>query len=176
MSAPGHRNARATERCESEINPLGLVVRGNLVYLVCTFRDYEDVRQIPIHRIRDAKLLEKDATRPRALDLDQYIARGAFQYLNGDVTGKTIKLKVIFDRSVSAHLAERPLSSDQTIKNLNDGEALVTASVQDTQQVEWWLRAFGDAAQVKAPKGLRDRMKATLTRTATRYRDRARRT
>ena len=134
MSAPGHRNARATERCESEINPLGLVVRGNLV---CTFWDYEDVRQIPIHRIRDAKLLEKDATRPRAFGLDQYIARGAFQYLNGDVTGKTIKLKVILDRGASAHLAETPLSSDQTIKNLNEGEAPVTASVQDTQQVEW---------------------------------------
>lgn len=169
------RSAGGKEHENAELNPLGLVVRGNLVYLVCTFWDYEDVRQIPIHRIRDAKLLEKDATHPKGFDLDQYIANGALQYLDGDVTGKTITLKVIFDRAVAAHLAETPLSSDQTMKNLSDDEVLVTASVRDTQQLEWWLRAFGEAAEVMAPKALRDRMKTTLIRAAARYRHRARR-
>ena len=84
-----------------------------------------------------------------------------------------MKLKVVFDSGVAAHLGETPLSTDQVIERLNDEEVLVTATVQDTQQLEWWLRAFGDAAEVIAPKALRNRMKATLTRAAARYRQRA---
>lgn len=163
------RSAGGKQWQESEINPLGLVVRGNLVYLVCTFWNYQDVRHVPLQRMRHAKLLEKDVTRPRGFDLDEYIHGGAFQYPNGNATGKAIALKVIFSRGAAAHLAETPLSSDQVIKNLSEDEVMVTATVQDTQQLEWWLRAFGDAAEVLAPKALRDRMKATLSRAAARY-------
>lgn len=169
------RSAVGKEPSDVEINPLGLVVRGNVVYLVCTYWNYEDVRQIPIHRIRHAEVLEKDVSRPKGFDLDGYIRSGAFQYPNGSASGEAIALKVIFDKDVAAHLGETPLSTDQAIKRLNDEEVLVTATVQDTQQLEWWLRAFGDAAEVIAPKTLRNRMKATLTRAAARYRQRARR-
>jgi predicted DNA-binding transcriptional regulator YafY len=68
----------------------------------------------------------------------------------------------------------REIDFQQPVKDLNDEEVLVTATVQDTQQLEWWLRAFGDAAEVRSPKALRDRMKATLSSAAARYR-RARR-
>ncbi len=168
------RSAGGAESKECEFNPLGLVARGNLTYLVCTFWNYEDTRHVPLQRMRHAKLLEKDATRPRGFDLDEYIRGGAFQYPSGEATGKTIALKVVFDGGVKTHLEETPLSQDQAIKDLNDEEFLVTATVQDTQQLEWWLRAFGDAAEVRAPKALRDRMKATLSSAAARYR-RARR-
>lgn len=167
------RSAVGKEPGDVEINPLGLVVRGNVVYLVCTYWNYEDVRQIPIHRIRHAKVLENDTSRPKGFDLDGYIRSGAFLYPNGTASGRSMKLKVVFDSGVAAHLGETPLSTDQVIERLNDEEVLVTATVQDTQQLEWWLRAFGDAAEVIAPKALRNRMKATLTRAAARYRQRA---
>lgn len=164
------RSAGGEARKEYEFNPLGLVVRGNLTYLVCTFWNYEDPRQVPLQRIQRAQLLEKDATHPDGFDLDEYIRGGAFQYPSGEATGRTIKLKVIFDRGVKQHLEETPLSHDQVIKDLDNEEVLITATVQDTQQLEWWLRAFGDAAEVRAPKALRDRMKATLSSAAARYR------
>ena len=114
-------------------------------------------------------------SRPEGFNLDDYIRSGVFQYPNGDATGKTIALKVRFDRYVAAHLAETPHSADQRLEPLNDDEVLVTATVQDTQQLEWWLRAFGDAAEVLAPRALRNRLKTTLARAAKRYRTRARR-
>jgi predicted DNA-binding transcriptional regulator YafY len=169
------RSAGGKEPSDVEINPLGLVARGNLVYLVCTFWNYESVLQIPIHRIRHARLLDKDASRPKGFDLDGYIRGGAFQYPHGTASGRSIKLRVIFDSGVAAHLAETPLSADQVIKKRNKDEVMVTATVQDTQQLEWWLRAFGDAVEVIAPKALRNRMRDTLTRAAARYRQRARR-
>ncbi|MHB1815678.1 MAG: helix-turn-helix transcriptional regulator [Steroidobacteraceae bacterium] len=168
------RSAGGKEWKEQEFNPLGLVARGNLLYLVCTYWNYGDPRHVPLQRMRHAKLLEKVATRPEGFDLDEYIRGGAFQYPSGEATGRTIVLKVIFHRGVRTHLEETPLSGDQVIKDLNDEEVLVTATVQDTQQLEWWLRAFGDGAEVVAPGTLRKRLKATLTRAAARYR-RARR-
>lgn len=167
------RSAGGEDWKEYEFNPLGLVVRGNLTYLVCTFWNYEDTRQIPLQRMRHAKLLEKNATHPGGFDLDEYIRGGSFQYPGGEATGNTILLKVIFDRGVKTLLEETPLSQDQVIKDLNDKRILVTATIQDTQQLEWWLRAFGDAAEVVAPRALRKRLKATLTRAAARYRQRA---
>ena len=169
------RSADGKERADIEINPLGLVVRGNLIYLVCTFWTYTDARQIPLHRIRSATALETTASRPEGFDLDEYIRSGVFQYLTGEATGESIALKVIFDGRIAAHLAETPLSTDQRIEPLNDDEVLVTATVQDTQQLEWWLRAFGDAAEVLAPRALRNRLKTTLTHAAKGYGTRARR-
>jgi predicted DNA-binding transcriptional regulator YafY len=170
------RSADGKERADVEINPLGLVVRGNLIYLVCTFWTYTDVRQIPLHRIRSAALLEMPVSRPEGFDLDDYIRSGVFQYPNGEATGKTIVLKVRFDRHVAAHLAETPLSADQKIEPRNADKVVVTATVQDTQQLEWWLRAFGDAAEVLAPRALRNRLKTTLARAAKRYQTEARKT
>lgn len=164
------RSAGGKEREDVEINPLGLVVRGNVVYLVCTFWQYTDVRHVPLQRLRNAKPLEADAERPAGFSLDGYIGGGAFLYPNEGATGRTIRLKVIFARAVAAHLAETPLSPDQLIQERTEAEVLVSATVQDTQQLEWWLRAFGDAAEVVAPVALRRRLKATLTRAAARYR------
>jgi predicted DNA-binding transcriptional regulator YafY len=168
------RSAGEREPKELEINPLGLVVRGAVVYLVCTFWSYEDVLQIPLHRIRTARLLDTDVSPPEGFELDRYIASGAFQYPHGTASGKTIRLKVRLAKDVALHLAETPLSRDQVIRAVSDDEAVVTATVQDTQQLEWWLRAFGDATEVLAPKALRERMRTTLSSAAARYFKRAR--
>ena len=76
-----HYASRATEGdgpAEYEISPLGLVVRGNLIYLVCTLWDYRDVRQLALHRLSGARLLDKEVTRLSGFDLDKYIKQGSF--------------------------------------------------------------------------------------------------
>ena len=63
-----------------EVNPLGLVVRGNLLYLVCTLWDYQDIRQLALHRVLTANPTDKPVTRPGGFNLDAYIQSGEFQY------------------------------------------------------------------------------------------------
>lgn len=47
----GHYRSRGSDSArELTIHPLGLIVRGSTQYLVCTLRDYQDVRQIALHR------------------------------------------------------------------------------------------------------------------------------
>ena len=134
------------------VNPLGLVLRDQVIYLVCTIWNYEDVRQLVLHRIREATMIEEPAVRPKGFSLDAYIGEGAFGY---PVSAAPIRLRVIFDEGAAMHLHETPLSKDQTLTVKEDGRELLDATVQDTSELRWWLLGFGSSAEVLAPKPLR---------------------
>jgi predicted DNA-binding transcriptional regulator YafY len=46
-----YRSREKGELLRCELNPLGLVFKGGSAYLVCTFWDYTDIRQIVLHRV-----------------------------------------------------------------------------------------------------------------------------
>jgi predicted DNA-binding transcriptional regulator YafY len=73
------REKGALIRCE--LNPLGLVVKGGLAYLVYKFWQYTDIRQVVLHRVHHAELLEAPATVPEGFDLDRYIQEGDLRTL-----------------------------------------------------------------------------------------------
>lgn len=137
-----------------EVSPLGLVARGPLLYLVCTLWNYQDIRQLALHRVVSAVLTDKAVSKPEGFDLDHYIEQGEFQYPIGPI----IQLKAKFTREAAGHLYETPLSEDQTIENLDAEHVLVTANVQDTAQLNWWLSGFGALVEVQEPVDLRRRM------------------
>ena len=137
-----------------EVNPLGLVARGNLLYLVCTLWDYQDIRQLALHRVLTASPTDKPVKKPDGFDLDRYIESGEFQY----PVGPMIKLKAEFARSAAVHLIETPLSENQTIELLGPGHMLVTATVRDTAQLDWWLLGFGCAVRVLEPQSVAKRI------------------
>lgn len=149
------------------INPLGLVQRGKLMYLVCTIKTYQDLRILALHRIQVAELLDTKATKPSGFDLDNYLASGAF----GWGVGESIKLKVLFDPVAVSHLYETPLSADQRITPQSDGRLQVTATVSDGKQLLWWLFGFGQAVEVVAPKALREEVAHQLKAASERYKD-----
>jgi len=134
-----------------EINPLGLVLKDGIIYLVCSMWDYPDIRLLTLHRMQDAQVLDNPASIPDGFNLDDYIASGELHF----TIGGTIKLKALFSADAAFHLGERPLSEAQTITEQQDGQMLVTASVQDTSELRWWLLGFGDQVEVLEPISLR---------------------
>ena len=60
------------------------------------------------------------------------------------------------------YLAETPLSADQKIEPEADGRVRLTATVNDTWQLHWWLMGQGDGIEVCAPMALREEIIATL--------------
>jgi len=137
-----------------EVNPLGLVARGPLLYLVCTLWNYQDIRQLALHRVVSATPTDKEVTKPDGFDLDHYIEQGEFQY----PVGPMIQLKAKFTREAAMHLYETPLSEDQTIESVDPDHVLVGATVRDTAQLDWWLLGFGAMVEVLEPPELRRRM------------------
>lgn len=149
--------ARSAEPREFVVSPLGLVAKGLQLYLVCTLWDYTDLRQLALHRIRTATATDTPVTPPPDFDLDRYIREGEFQY----PVGPEIQLEARFFRGAAAHLHETPLSTDQTITDLDADHVLVTATVRDTEQLRWWLLGFGDLAEILLPPDLRNDISLT---------------
>jgi hypothetical protein len=77
--------------------------------------------------------------RPKDFDLQKYDDEGRFGY--GD--GKKIRLTFHILKNAGVHLLETRLSTDQTVKELEDSYE-IGATVVDSKILEWWLRGFGE--------------------------------
>lgn len=160
-----YQRREATEPESYPVHVLGLVQRGQVLYLVCTIKTYPHIRLLALHRILAAELLSEAISPPADFDLDVYIASGAL----GWFPKETIHLKAIFTAEVAAHLYETPLSEDQAMTELPDGRIQLAATVQETLQLRWWLQGFGDAVEVIKPIHLRKQIAEGIHHLAERY-------
>jgi predicted DNA-binding transcriptional regulator YafY len=161
-----YRSREKGDLLRCELNPLGLVVKGGLAYLVCTFWQYTDVRQVVLHRVHHVAVLETPATVPEGFDLDRYIREGEFSY----PVGEPVRLEAVFSRGAHLHLQDTPLSADQVLTKLDDERVLVRATVENTAELRWWLLGFGELVEVLAPAALREEFHQRATAMAALYR------
>lgn len=148
-----YRRRGEVESREYVVNPLGLVIQDQLIYLVATLWDYDDPVLLLLHRMESTELLDEPCHIPEDFNLQEYLDSGELQFPEGD---KPLKLVTLFDKYAGAHLLETSLSGDQTVKEQKDGRLLIKATVADTAQLRWWLLGFGDKVEVVGPKGLKD--------------------
>lgn len=148
-----------------DVNPVAIVVRQNIVYLLCTMWDYTDVRQLLLHRMKSAAQIPRPAKPLRDFNLDAYIAGGNFGYS----LGPAMRLEALFDKAAAAHLEETPLSDDQTLHAAGADKVRVRATVADNQELRWWLLAFGAQVEVIRPPALRDEFAHEARAMARRY-------
>ena len=140
------------------VNPLGLVYRGAVGYLVASIVPYEDPRQLALHRIRAAELLDETATHPAGFDLQVYARSGAFGFLDEG----PIELVLRMQRPAAQHLYETPLSTDQRIDDDGPDHVRIRATVNLTSQLRWWLLGFGEQVECIAPDHLREQICGTI--------------
>lgn len=137
-----------------ELNPLGLVFRDNVIYLVATVGDYSDIKQFALHRFQRAELRSSEVLVPAGFSLDNYIEQGEFDYpVANSHQDMTLKLKIT--HFMKMHLTESPLSKDQHITELDNDRYQLDAIVKDTEQLRWWIRSFSTNIEVLEPLGLR---------------------
>jgi predicted DNA-binding transcriptional regulator YafY len=153
-------------RAESKhyaVHPLGLIQRGPVSYLAVRIKDNTDVRLLAVHRIRQAEQLDAKAVSPKGFKIASMVPEVAA----GFGRGETIKLIMSMAEESSIHLWETPLSEDQTISAVDeDGYVKVTATVEDTAQLCWWLLGFGDYVNVVKPARLAREIRAMHARAA----------
>ena len=147
------------------VSPLGIVQRGVVLYLVCTIKTYSELKILAIHRVKSANLVDLQVNRSEGFSLDGYLATGAF----GWRADHTIQFEALFSADAGNHLYETPLSADQTITMQNDGRLKVTATIQYTQQLVWWLLGFAAEIEVLVPAELRSQLADKLRSAAGRY-------
>lgn len=151
---------------EYVLHPLGLIMRGAVSYLVASAWDYTDVRLYALHRFSHADMLDEPVKAPEGFNLDQAIADGMADFTN---QGAPIQLEIRCTEWVAAYLAETPLAGDQKTMQEADGWIRLTATVNDTWQLRWWLLGQGTGLEVCAPEHLRDEIKLSLLDAAKLY-------
>ncbi len=130
------------KRGNYRVMPLGLAQQGPRLYLVCRFEGFDNERSLALHRIISAEVSTMSFERPPEFDLKKYDDDGRF----GFGEGERIRLTFRIQKPNGFHLLESPLSKDQEVTELDD-EYQITATVVDTEQLNWWLRGFGDAVR-----------------------------
>lgn len=150
------------------IHPHGLLARGPVVYLVGTLFDYEDMRQLALHRLDKVRVLTQPRRAMPGFDVADYAAGQG-----GRIgTQGPIQLVVRFDAAAAEHLYETPVSADQSLIPVEDGERVeLRATVDDDDQLHWWLLGFGPQVEVVAPRALRESQAAAHRAASLRYRE-----
>lgn len=151
---------------ESQLHPLGLIMRGAVAYLVASAWDYPDIRLYALHRFNKVKKLKAIVKAPEGFDLDKFINSGRANFAN---QGEPIQLTILCTEWVANMLSETPLAIDQNMMQEPDGRTRVTAIVNDTWQLRWWLLGQGAGLEVCAPAELRSEMKSALKATVRLY-------
>ena len=144
---------------EYVLHPLGLIMRGAVSYLVASAWDYDQVRLYALHRFSKAEIQNAAIKAPEGFNLDNAITSGLAEFAN---QGEPIQLELRCADWVAAHLAETPLSADQKIEPEADGWVRLTATVNDTWQLNWWLMGQGAGIEVHAPTNLRAKIENRL--------------
>ncbi len=148
-----------------DVNPLAIVQRGPITYLVATIFRYSDVRLLALHRVKSAKRLDRNAQRPAGFDLDDYLRSGHLDF----GTGNEIKLHLRFFDGAGDHLHETALSTNQQITVSVKGALDVTATVAQTPQLTWWIRGFEGSVEVIKPATLRAEVLGKRAKSSSRY-------
>lgn len=160
--------ARFSESPDSprRFHPLGLVLRDQLAYLVAMAEPHEEPVYLALHRFRSVEATDDPVVAPNGFDLDAHLAQKSLDFIVGD----PIRFEFLIDAMAATHLAECPLGSDQVIEDQRGDRKRVTVTVEDTEQLRWWILGYGDRIEAVAPEHLRSEIAEALGRAVDRYR------
>jgi predicted DNA-binding transcriptional regulator YafY len=132
------------------LNPLGLVMRFPVLYLVACTSDTSKVGWYALHRMSSVEVLQDISTEPKGFSLQRFIdtdpGLGANQ---GD-----IDLVLNVDEAIVHHLIERPFPGQRLQPPDEDGWCRLEVRIGMTDRLIEWIRSWGPAVHVEAPASL----------------------
>ena len=147
------------------LNPLGLIQRGQISYLIASAEPYCDPLRFAIHRFQQVEITEYSSVIPKEFNLRGYLAKGAMEFSEGE----TIKLELTVKPVLANLLLETPLSADMSCDELVNGDYHIRATVHKGWQLNLWLMSQSDYLTVLAPFDLREDIKQQLTEALAKY-------
>lgn len=139
-----------SEASEYTLNPIAIIQRGVIIYLLATRTDDAEatIRTFALHRFASVERLDTPAKTPSDFRLDSYLDAGSMGFTHPLLSllpdhGKHTAIELHFTNQAGRSLTESQLSNDQTVTINTDDTLTVTATVNLTSQLVWWLRGFG---------------------------------
>lgn len=157
------------------VNPLGMVVKGGVIYLVVSGEKQDAPYNLALHRILEAHMEYADVKPPSGWKgLDAYIDAGNLLFPLGP-SKKDCQVTLRFDSIFVRNIREMPISGDQSVKkdvkSASDGKPyyLVRARVTVSEEFVRWLLQYGEHVEVIKPQHLRRRVRSIIRNLHLRY-------
>ena len=139
-----------SQASEYTLNPIAIIQRGVIIYLVATRTDDPDaiIRTFALHRFASVEILDSAAKTPDNFQLDHYLDAGGMGFSHPLFSelpnhGKNTAIELQFTKQAGRSLTESKLSDDQIVILNEDDTLTIQATVNLTSQLVWWLRGFG---------------------------------
>lgn len=154
------------------VDPLGLVLKAGVWYLVARSGRTRDLRTFRVSRVVGVKELDEDVDRPEDFDLAAHWAASSESFLE---TLPTYAVRVRIQRPALGYV-RAVVGPNQARAALeaagdadDDGWVTLDLMLEHPDQALWDLIRFGDACEVLEPADLRERMASMATAMASRY-------
>jgi predicted DNA-binding transcriptional regulator YafY len=146
---------------DRSIDPYHLTFFNGGLYLIghCHLRNA--LRIFAVERMRTVELTRSRFDVPESFNAERYL-EDAWGILRGDL----VTVKVIFARSLARYIRERLWHPSQKLRDLPDGRLEMTLEIADTLEVRRWILGYGVQAEVIAPEGLREALRAEAAQLA----------
>jgi predicted DNA-binding transcriptional regulator YafY len=150
-----------------ELNPLGIIVRGQTHYLVAThINSPEEPHLFLLHRINSAKGGFMNTVLPKSFNLISYFATNPSGYvLKNESVAVTLKVKGYASDVLKRHA----LGKDQFIKTLDEQWSQVTFTTIPTYDLIAWILRYAADVECLGPQFLRAKIKKALHQTLSLY-------
>jgi len=160
-----YKSKTKTEASGYSLHPCGLVYRGRISYLICSFEnDTEKFIYLPLHRFEAVELTTEDSVHK-----DKDVKEVARSLVGFTKNHEKISITLKFSNFAGSHLLETPISKNQKIRKTKDNYYLVSDMVNDDMELRFWIRAFGDEVEIIKPKSLRNEFRAMTKRMEKKY-------
>ena len=159
-----YHGLRDDEPIERTIQPYALTIRAGNWYLIAYDLGRKDFRTFRLERIYKLIITKKTFKRDSKFDIETFFAH-SWGVFRGKPTNVKIRLHGIAARIAS----ERNWPKDRKLKWENEHTAVLTATVEGTEEILAWIMSLGNEAEVLAPKSLRESVIKHLALTLNSY-------
>ena len=149
---------------EHLLNPLGLVFKRNVWYLVAALNTDADDKPIRVLRVEQIQSLRVEANKfayPKDFSLDSYMD-GKWGILT-DANEQPGRVRLKFSPDVAARVSRLCYHpSQKLIDTLEDGALILEFEVSGMLELQSWILQWGTRVEVLEPDHLRQMLKDTI--------------
>jgi predicted DNA-binding transcriptional regulator YafY len=160
-----YRKPGDTKAATRRVRPYHMANRENLWYLVGFDVEREALRTFAVTRIAAVGPTKETFTRPADFSPEKFFAN-ALGVMGGEGNHRVV---IRFDPGAAERVREREWHESQEMVELPGGRLELRLKLGSLTEIEHWILGWGAAAEVIAPKELRERIHRTAAALTAKY-------
>jgi proteasome accessory factor B len=148
-----------------DVHPYRLMYYKGGLYLFGYVEEYDQIRTFAVERIESLEKLESTFEKSADFSVESYL-ESSFGLIRED----PFDVEVLFRANIASYVRSRVWHPSQTVRDVGNGEVVMTLHVGGEFELVAWILSFGSSALVLSPDKLRKRIESELARALDPYR------